>query len=138
VGGSLHPSHITNTTFRNIYAGCNNTYGGVFYMRTSGYDNFTLERCIFTSCTRVYCGGALYLDSSSPYVNIISCRFEHNSASLGFDIYSAISSCFLGYIPIDSCSTSTSQNVYCSGYRSILPSQCLEKIVCYCFLFIFL
>jgi hypothetical protein len=136
VGGSLSPSHITNTSFRNIIAGYGSTRGGVLYANTSSYINFTLERCIFASCVNAYHGGALYLDSSSPSVITTSCRFEHNSASLGFDIYSTSSSCFSGYTHFDSCTTSTSsQSVYCSGYKSILPSPCDEKIVCFYILF---
>jgi hypothetical protein len=138
VSGSLHPSHITNTTFRNISAKYNNTYGGVLYMNTSSYYNLTVARCIFASCTGTYSGGALYLDSSSPSVTITSCRFENNNASsYGFDVYSTVSSCFSGYTPINSCTTSTtSQSVYCSEYKSILTSPCDEKIVCYYLLFI--
>jgi hypothetical protein len=138
VDSSLHPSHITNTTFRNISTGCKYIYGGVLYMNTSSYNNFTLERCIFTSCTGAYSGGALYLDSSSPSMIIKLCRFEYNNAySYGFDIYSSSSSCFSGYAPINSCTTSIiSESVYCSGYTSKLSSPCDEKIVCYFWLFI--
>jgi hypothetical protein len=106
-------------------------------MNTSSYNNFTLERCIFASCTTAYYGGVLYLDSSSPSINITSCRFEHNIAYYyGFDIYSYSSSCFSGYILADSCTTSTtSESVYCSGYKSLLTFPCDEEIVCLmCFL----
>jgi hypothetical protein len=107
-------------------------------MNTSSYSNFTLERCIFTSCTGASYGGVLCLDYSSAFVIITSCRFENNSASsYGFDIYTDTYSCFSGYTPINSCTTSAvSQSVYCSEYKSILPSPCNEKIVCYCLLFI--
>jgi hypothetical protein len=114
VGGSLNPSHITNTTFRNVSSGYTYTNGGVLYANTSSYSNFTLERCVFASCANAYYGGVLYLDSSSPSVIITSCRFEHNNASYGFDIYSISMYCFTGYTPIISCTTSTiSESVYC-------------------------
>jgi hypothetical protein len=124
VFAGLNTSHITNTTYHNITARYNKMGGGVIWVNASGYAHFYLERCIFAPCAGAYRGGVLYLDSSSPYVIITSCRFESISASnTGFDIYSTSFSCFSGYTPIDSCTTSTtSESVYYAGYRSILTS----------------
>jgi hypothetical protein len=139
VGGSLYPSHITNTTFRNIFIMSNMTSGGILYVNTPSYDNFTLERCIFASNSRANYGGALFLAHSSPYVIIISCRFENNSVSInnrGLDIYSNSDPCLSAeYAPFESCTTPTSASVSCHEDLSVLPS-CEEKIVCYCWLFI--
>jgi hypothetical protein len=133
VGGSFYPSHITNTTFYNISTKFDSTYGNIIYMNALSYRNFTMERCIFSLCLGAYYGGVLFLSSSSPSVIIISCRFQDNSASYGSDIFSESSSCFSGYTPINSCTSSTtSKSVYCNEYKSVLPSPCDVKIVCYC------
>jgi hypothetical protein len=104
----------------------------VLFVNTSSYNNLTLERCIFSSCRNFYYGGALYLDSSSPFININRCRFENNYASYrGYDIYVSTSSCFSETdIVIDSCTTSTSTtSVYCSSSSKTLLTLCEDKIV---------
>jgi hypothetical protein len=129
--GSLNPSHITNTTFRGIHPLYNNTHGGAFFVNTLFNNSILIERCIFTLC-EAYRGGALYLISSSPYINITLSRFEKNSASdYGNDIYTSNSSCFSPNTISNTCTTTPSQSVYCySGYKSIIPISCdMSKIV---------
>jgi hypothetical protein len=135
VEGPLVPSHIINTTFQNIYSLYKYTCGSVLCVNTSSYINLTLERCIFSSCYSYY-GRALYLSPSSPFINIIRCRFENNYASYdlfdcGYDIYVDTSSCFSETeIITDSCTTSTStSSVYCYDSSKTLFTTCEDKIV---------
>jgi hypothetical protein len=102
--------------------------------------NLALEQCIFSSCRDSYFGGALYLGSSSPFINITRCRFENNYASYrGYDIYVDTSSCFSeSDIITDSCTTSTSTtSVFCSSFSKALLTTCDYKIVLLHILFFF-
>jgi hypothetical protein len=104
--------------------------GGVLYVETSDSANLTLKQCIFTSCEGFF-GGVLYLGFNSPYINIISCRFENNGAYIGADILSSSSLCFSEFSPIDSCTSYTNErSVLCnSAFLSIFTYPCNNAIV---------
>jgi hypothetical protein len=138
INGPLVPSHMVNTTFKDIHALHGNTRGGVLFINTSSYINLTLERCIFLSCQDSNYGGALHLDSSSSFIIIIQCRFENSYATYrGYDIYVTDSSCFFGNDLItDSCTTSMSNaSVYCDYSSRTLLTSCEDKVVLLFFLF---
>jgi hypothetical protein len=129
IESDLYPSCIINTTFKNISDPSLFTDGGVLFVNTSSYTNFTIDRCIFSFCNGYY-GGAIYLDSLSPSIVINRCRFENNRATYGTDIYVFSSKCFSPNTITNSCTTSRINNTFCSlvSFSGFLTS-CLREIV---------
>jgi hypothetical protein len=129
---SLYPSYIKNTTFRNISDPSAYTDGGILYLNTKSYsNNFTIDRCIFSTCIGYY-GGVIYLGSLSPSIKITRCRFEQNEGIYGNDIYASSSSCFSPNTIFDTCTTGIYTGIYCAlEMSSITKIPCFEDIVLY-------
>jgi hypothetical protein len=127
--GNFYPSHLLNTSFKNISDPSLYTDGGVLYVSSLSYMNLTIDRCIFSSC-RGYYGGVIYLDYFSPWIIINRSRFEENEATFGNDIYSSNSSCFSPNTISNSCTTSVLKDTYCllSTISKILK-PCYKDIV---------
>jgi hypothetical protein len=133
IEGNLYPSFIMNTSFRNISDPSLYTDGGVLYLNSSSYENFTIDRCIFALC-RGFCGGAIYLGSFSPWIKINRCLFDGNIANNGSDIYVSRTSCFSDVVINNSCTTMFRTSITCfSVYINGIP-PCSIRIV---FFFIF-
>jgi hypothetical protein len=104
--------------------------GGVLYVNTLSYSTFTIKRCVFAYCTTIL-GGALYLESDSPYILIISSRFEDNSDTQnGDDIFVNALPCLLGAPGGDNsldntCSTTQGGNrVWCGTPTMNMLNDC--------------
>jgi hypothetical protein len=137
IESDFNPSFLINTTFRNVSDPSSYTDGGVLYMNSLSYDNFTIDRCIFTLCTGYY-GGAIFLDTLSPSIIINRCRFLDNTAVYGHDIYVSSSSCFNPNTIINSCSASRIFNIKCDmlDYFKI-TEPCYKDIVLFIIFFFF-
>jgi hypothetical protein len=134
VNGGLSPSTITNSTFTEI-AKLSNPNGSVVNIYVKNCLDFTINRCVFVKCASIK-GGALYIESSCPYILITNTRFEDNSAGSGDDIYADSSACFLGTSGGDhsldgTCSTTTGgDRVRCNNTaRGYLLNDCQKEIV---------
>jgi hypothetical protein len=133
IQNNLYPSYFTNTTFKNISDPSSFTDGGVLYMNSLSYTNFTIDRCIFALC-RGYYGGVIYLDFLSPWIRIKRCRFEGNVGEYGNDIYVSSASCFLPNTISATCSTTLPLSIYClSYYVSRIINPCYKNIVFFYF-----
>jgi hypothetical protein len=87
-------SSVTNSTFTNITPLYGSTVDGVIYIQSpNGYRSCTIDYCVFSQCEASR-GGALYLESNTPFIYISRTRFENNSAFYGDDIYVSNSFCF--------------------------------------------
>jgi uncharacterized membrane protein YbhN (UPF0104 family) len=131
-------SSFINTTFKNITSLHSDTYGGVIYTNTPNYSSFTIDRSVFIQC-RATSGGALYLNSSCPYILITRTRFEANSVvNNGSDIYVDTYPCFNdefeGSLASSVCSnTPLGNRVYCNNFGTGIVNQlqndCSEEVV---------
>ena len=77
-GGVIYfekPGNIEYCTFMNNTGG---NGGAVFYR-----SNATIDHCVFINNTAQYCGGALYLDSTSDYGTVKNSIFSDNNAIRG-------------------------------------------------------
>jgi hypothetical protein len=127
---------FTNTTFNNITSLYSDTYGGAIYASTPNYSSFTIDRSVFLQCSATS-GGALNLNSSSPYILITRTRFGGNSAlEYGDDIYVDVYPCFNdvfdGSLASSVCSsTQLGNRVYCkdAGVVNQLQNSCPEEAV---------
>jgi hypothetical protein len=136
IQGDFYPSHLTNCTFRNTSDPSSYTDGGVLFINSSSYWNFSINRCIFTQC-KGFMGGVIFLGSLSPSIIINCCRFEMNTASYGYDIYALKSACFSPNTIRESCSTISAASIFCD-ISSVLGmmKDCEREIVFYFILFL--
>jgi hypothetical protein len=155
---SLPSSHITNNTFQNIRSGYIETAGGVLYISVSSEIMISVERCLFSSCSGAMYGGAVFINYTSSSVLLSMCRFINNTGTYGNDIYLSSEDCFTvpdGFfitnrylkknkitktnisstpntaipLPIDSCTSSLEESVYCYGYKEDVLGVCTDVIV---------
>jgi hypothetical protein len=137
IESNFYPSCITNSTFKNISDLSLFTDGGVLYLNSLSYMNFTVDRCIFVWCS-AYCGGAIYLGGLSPWIVINRSRFENNIGIYGSDVYAWGSVCFSPNTITNTCTTNLRTSVFCFlTATTILETACYGNIVLFVILFIY-